>query len=326
MNRIRGNAVDRTKRTVLIAQLSGSIQEADLSVPPNCSGYGRIRHFRKTTSVGWPLNPLPIVPACRSLKIEHVPDEMTAQLFQHAICPWRCWYCFVSDDHLRGDPRTSKMLTCEKLVDLYKAESNRPAIIVLSGGSPGLVPEWRLWMMDALESAGLHRDTYLWSDDDLSSGFMFNALSAEEQGRIERYENYGQVCCFKGYDSASFKFNCKAGEAQYETQFDLMRQMLQLGIDVYGYVTLTSPFHGKIADGVRHFVDKLQRLSEFLPLRTVPLEISTDFKPPVDRGIDEDMRHSIIGQRIAIGVWSEEIERRFSLEMRQKDIVDIPLG
>lgn len=325
MNRNRDKAVDRMNRTVLISQLSDSLQEADLTVPPNCGGYGRIRHFRKETSDGWPSNPLPIVPACRSLKIEQVPDEMRAQLFQNAICPWRCWYCFVPYDHLGGDPRTSKMLTCEELVELYKVEFDRPTIIVLSGGSPGLVPEWRLWMMEALESAGLHRDTYLWSDDDLSSDFMFSTLSAKERARMERYENYGQVCCFKGYDPDSFNFNCRADQSQYHMQFELMRKTLQLDIDVYVYVTLTSPFLEQIKDGVRRFMDELQQLSEFLPLRTVPLEVVTEFEPLIRRGVDKEMRRSITGQRIAIDVWSEQIESRFSPEMRQRNIVDIPL-
>ena len=85
------------------------------------------------------------------------------------------------------------MLTCEDLVDLYRAEQEPSRIIVLSGGSPGLIPEWRLWMMDALESAGLDQATYLWSDDDLSSQFMLEELSAKEIDRLQRYRNYGRV-------------------------------------------------------------------------------------------------------------------------------------
>ena len=181
-------------------------------------------------------------------------------------------------------------------------------------------------MMDALEAAGLHKDTYLWSDDDLSSDFMFNSLSSEERARIERYENYGQVCCFKGYDSDSFHFNCRADPSRYKMQVDLMRKTLQLDIDVYVYVTLTSPFHEQIKDGVRHFMDELQELSEFLPLRTVPLEVIAEFEPLVRRGVDEQMTRSLSGQRIAIDVWTEEIESRFSRDMRQREIVDIPLG
>ena len=180
-------------------------------------------------------------------------------------------------------------------------------------------------MMAALEAAGLHKDTYLWSDDDLSSDFMFKALSVEERAQIERYENYGQVCCFKGYDSHSFQFNSRAGQSRFETQIALMKETLQLDIDVYAYVTLTSPFLEQIEDGVRRFMDELQQLSEFLPLRTIPLEISAEFKPPVLRGIEECMSHSLTGQRIAIDVWNKEIESRFSLDMRQKEIVDIPL-
>ena len=326
MKNLRSTAINRTDRKVSVSRLADSSQKADLTLPPNCGGYGRIRHFRMSTSEGWPSNPLPIVPACRSLGIAEIPDEMDAQVFQNAVCPWRCWYCFVPYDHLRGDPRKSTMLTCEELVDLYRAECHRPNIIVLSGGSPSLVPEWRLWMMDALESAGLEKETYLWSDDELSNKLMFEEFSDRDIDRIQQYKNYGQVCCFKGFDAESCAFNLNAprSTSTYEDQLAVMSQILQLDIDVYVYVTLTTPALESVADGVRYFIDDLQQLSEFLPLRTVPLEIK-EFTPLIDRGITDDQRLSLDGQRSAINVWNVEIERRFSLEMRRTGIADVRL-
>lgn len=216
------------------------------------------------------------------------------------------------------------MLTCEDLVDLYRAEQEPPPIIVLSGGSPGLIPEWRLWMMDALESAGLDQATYLWSDDDLSSQFMLEELSAKEIDRLQRYRNYGQVCCFKGFDPVSFDFNCRAGESHFRCQIELMDRFLDLEIDIYCYVTLTSPEIGSIRDGLCHFMDDLQQLSECLPLRTIPLEIK-EFTPVTKRGISDRQRLSFEGQQHAIDSWNLEIERRFSSEMIRKDITEIPL-
>jgi organic radical activating enzyme len=103
---------------------------------------------------------------------------MEAQVFQNAACAWRCWYCFVPYNLLNADPKRSAWLSAEELVALYKHDEQRPQIIDLSGGSPDLVPEWVPWMMQALSSAGLDRATYLWSDDNLSTRYLFEKLSA----------------------------------------------------------------------------------------------------------------------------------------------------
>src|SRR5438309_2029737 len=87
-------AVDREKKRLLITNFYGTEQEQDFTEPANCRGFGRVRHFRRMTSTGWPTNPLPIDPACRALGLGPV-DVIRAQVFQNAICNWRCWYCFV---------------------------------------------------------------------------------------------------------------------------------------------------------------------------------------------------------------------------------------
>src|SRR4051812_4111238 len=78
---------------VLVSRLVGSDQEEDLTVPANCGGLGRIRHFVRTTPAGWPPNPLPIDPACKALGLPRT-DRIEAQVFQNAACAWRCWYCY----------------------------------------------------------------------------------------------------------------------------------------------------------------------------------------------------------------------------------------
>src|SRR6476620_9616184 len=99
---LRARAIDVGGRKILISRLEGSGQEGDLQVPPNCGGYGRVRHFKLATSSGWPPNPLPIVPACKALGLD-VPPVMAAQVFQNAACAWRCWYCFVPYDLLSAN-------------------------------------------------------------------------------------------------------------------------------------------------------------------------------------------------------------------------------
>jgi hypothetical protein len=90
----RGRAVDLHTKRLLITNFRGTAQEPDLSEPPNCDGFGRVRHFRRATSAGWPANPLPIDPACKALGLPAT-EQLRAQVFQNAVCNWRCWYCFV---------------------------------------------------------------------------------------------------------------------------------------------------------------------------------------------------------------------------------------
>lgn len=320
--RLRERAVDVAGRRLLISRLSGSDQEVDISDPTNCGGYGRVRHFKLRTSAGWPSNPLPIVPACRALDLVP-PPELHAQVFQNAACAWRCWYCFVPYNLLGADPKRSAWFTAEQLIALYHAEPNRPLVIDLSGGSPDLVPEWTPWMMDALVAAGLDDKTYLWGDDNLSTTYLFDILTAQELSRLQSYRNYGRVCCFKGFDARSFAFNTHAAEGDFENQFEIMSRLLELGLDTYGYVTLTAPSADGIKDAMPRFVDKLQMLHPNLPLRVVPLEIR-EFGPVKGR-LDDKRRHSMHVQQEAIAAWNAEIDHRFNASLRSLDIAAVPL-
>jgi len=104
---LRDKSVDTVNRRLLITRLEGSEQESDFTVPANCGGLGRIRHFNRETSAGWPDNPLPIDPACRALQLPPT-DSVRAQVFQNASCNWRCWYCYVPFPLLNGDPTKSE--------------------------------------------------------------------------------------------------------------------------------------------------------------------------------------------------------------------------
>src|SRR5437868_3015532 len=112
--RYRAALIDRPQRRVLLTNYVGTEQEKDLSESPNCSGFGRIRHFRRQTSPGWVPNPIPIDPASRALGLGAV-DELRAQLFQNAGCNWRCWYCFVPFDLLSANRQHSTWLSASQL-------------------------------------------------------------------------------------------------------------------------------------------------------------------------------------------------------------------
>jgi hypothetical protein len=209
------------------------------------------------------------------------------------------------------------------LVALYKAEPDRPKVLDLSGGSPDLVPEWIPWMMEALVDAGIADETYLWSDDNLSTTYLFDELSESQLNTIRHYPMYGRVGCFKGFDEESFVFNTGAAAADFSRQFEIMRKLLDLGIDVYAYVTLTTANADGLSDRMAHFVDQLQALDANLPLRTIPLEIRVF--SPVGPRMDDARRRAIVHQNLAVAAWNQELSRRYTLTLREQPIAEVPL-
>ena len=322
--RYRAKAIRLQTRELLISRLSGSDQEADFTLPPNCNGFGRIRHFRKTpSSSGWVENPLPILPACKALNLT-VTDQVRAQAFQNAVCNWRCWYCYVPFNLLAGDETRSAWLSPDTLIAQFANLADRPSVIDLTGGQPDLVPEWVPWTMTALERHGLQDRVYLWSDDNLSNDYFWRFLSTADIDRVAQWRNYGRVCCFKGFDGPSFAFNTGATSDLFERQFELFRRLHHLGIDLYAYVTLTAPESSSIRDRVRSFVDRLQNIDENLPLRTVPLEISV-FSPVRSR-LNLVRSTSLSIQYDALEAFQLELEARFTTEARRLPITEVKLG
>jgi uncharacterized Fe-S cluster-containing radical SAM superfamily protein len=319
---MRERAIDPDQKRILITNYHGSNQEKDLTEPANCQGYGRIRHFNRDTGTEWPENPLPIVPAARALNLEHR-DSLKAQVFQNAACNWRCWYCYVDFALLSADPNKAGFLTADQLVDLYLQETDRPLIIDLSGGQPDLVPEWVPWMMAALKSRGLEMSTYLWSDDNLSTDYFSKFLIEEDRELISSYPNYGKVCCLKGFDETSFSFNTGASPDLFEKQFELIAEQLNTGIDIYLYVTFTSPSRESIPSRMAAFVDRLQGLHPNLPLRTVPLQIRV--YTPMRSRMESIEHEAMANQQIAVNAWSELLASRFSSDQLNSEITEIHL-
>lgn len=319
---LREKAIDLPGQRLLITRFTGSKQEKDLTDPANCKGLGRVRHFRRSTSSGWPTNPLPIDPASRAIGL--APGAMVrAQVFQNSVCNWRCWYCFVDFELLSGNAAHSQWVTADELVELYLAEDNPPPMIDLTGGQPDLTPEWVPWMMGALERRGLRDSVYLWSDDNLSNDYFWQYLDAPTRARVAEYPMYGRVCCFKGYNRESFAFNTMAAPELFHRQFELMSRLAELGVDLYAYVTLTTPDSTGVRDDMRVFVDRLQEIDPSLPLRTIPLEIRP-FTPVLDR-LDDGKRRAMELQHEAIACWQQELQKRFSDDERNLPIWDVPL-
>ena len=136
--------------------------------------------------------------------------------------------------------------------------------------------------MRELPKRNLDRKVYLWSDDNLSNDYFWRYLSPEDIKTVKTFRNYGKVCCFKGYDAASFAFNTAAEPELFERQLQLFGRYLSLGIDLYAYATFTSPSDRDVASKMSVFVDRLQEITPNLPLRVVPLEIR-EFAPVTRR-------------------------------------------
>jgi uncharacterized Fe-S cluster-containing radical SAM superfamily protein len=316
--RRRGILLDEKK--ILMTKFTGSKQETDFTVPANCAGLGRIHHFKRQALPDWIPNPLPTVPAARALCLGDI-EGIEAQVFQNAICSWRCWYCFVDFELLAGDPRFSEFKTADELVDLYLSEPVRPKLIDLSGGQPDLVPEWSVWFMEALAKRKLEKTIYVWSDDNLSNDYLWRYLAKEQVARLADSPNYGRVGCFKGFDDHSFSFNTKAAPELFAQQFALMRRLVDAGFDIYGYVTFTTDDATHLRTKMADFVDRLQEdVHPLFPLRTVPLKI-LPFSPTISRV--HQWHESVFRSQIdALRVWSEELQRRFSPDQLAKQITE----
>jgi uncharacterized Fe-S cluster-containing radical SAM superfamily protein len=320
--RYRAKALDISARKVLMTRFSGTEQEGDLSVPPNCDGYGRIRHFRRTRNLAWPGNPLPIDPALNFLNLPSR-DAIEAQVFQNAVCNWRCWYCFVPFNLLDANPKHSSMIRVADLVDLWIRQPQAPSMIDLTGGQPEIVPEWVVWTMEELRDRGLEGKVYLWSDDNLSTDFFWTTLSDEQRDTIKNFTGYGRVCCFKGFDDESFSFNTTAAPDEFALQFARIKRLIDLGIDIYGYATFTCPNVTDIRQKMSLFVDRLRSVDELLPLRVVPLQIES-FTPTAAR-LNILRNQSIDNQTVAVHEWTEILERIYPSELRGRAIHEIQL-
>jgi hypothetical protein len=319
---LRAKAVDLTSRRVLVTNFRDTAQEPDLSEPSNCQGFGRIRHFRRHGTSGWPTNPLPIDPATVALGLPAT-DLLRAQVFQNAACNWRCWYCYVPFALLAANPAHSAWLDADSLIDLYLDQPDPPVVIDLTGGQPDLVPEWIPWMMRALTSRGLAGRVYMWSDDNLSNDYFWRFLPDDDIDLVAGYRNYGKVACFKGFDPASFAFNTKAAPELFDQQFDLFTRHVNLGVDCYAYATFTALTPSGINDAIARFVDRLQAIAEYLPLRTIPLKIT--LYGAVQPRLRPMHRLAVENQWRAIEAWNAELDRRFTASERATPVTNVAL-
>jgi uncharacterized Fe-S cluster-containing radical SAM superfamily protein len=302
----------------LITRFTGSMQEGDLSNGSNCQGIGRVHHFRSKSSDRWIANPLPQEVAAWKLRVP-VEEVEDAQVFQNAACNWRCWYCFVDFDLLSALTSKAEYKSADELIELFLQEKNGSRIIDLSGGQPDIIPEWPIRMMETLTRRNLDSRYFLWLDDNLSVYYAWEYLTPKDFALMKTYANFGRVGCFKGFSPESFHENTMARPELLKRQIDIMSRWVELGIDIYGYITLTTSELGGMRASLRKFMDDLQNETyhSFL-LRVVPLEI-LPFTPTIQRMKDLQER-SIKNQYDVLAAWLDELDSRYSQKERELPI------
>jgi uncharacterized Fe-S cluster-containing radical SAM superfamily protein len=250
-------------------------------------------------------------------------DAIDAQVFQNAVCNWRCWYCFVPFSLLDANSKHSLMIGVTELIELWATQEQPLAMIDLTGGQPEIVPEWIVWTMEEIRARGLEGKVYLWSDDNLSTDFFWTALSDGERDVVKGFSGYGRVCCFKGFDSDSFSFNTSVAPEEFSLQFKRIARLIDFGLDVYGYVTFTCRDLTNLRSKMSAFIDRLRAISDLLPLRVVPLHIE-QFTPTSGR-LNVARSKSLENQRAAVLEWNENLERLYPSSLRDRPIYEIPL-
>lgn len=320
----RENIYRESNNNFLLSYIKGSEQEKDLTLPTNCGGFGRIRHFKRQIADDWLYDPLPIDPACVALNLPKT-DVIQAQVFQIATCNVNCWYCFVPDELKNAQLGKSRWFSTDEMIKSFIEEDLPSQIIDLSGGNPELVPEWIVSTMHTLEHFGLSEHVYLWSDDTLTTDYAFRFLTKSELKYFTEYKNYGRAACFKGYDEASFSFNTGLPKHLFNRQLEIFSRYVKLGLDIYGYITLTSSTNEEcfVSQQIELFMDKLQKIHELLPLKIIPLKIA--LFTPVTMRLNSMRRKALDNQVIAINAWKSELKKRYTISQLSTNIAHINL-
>ncbi len=317
---LRDKALSVTNKSIKLASLINTCQAEDIGKPITFDGYSRIHCFSELPQENWISDPLPTIPAARKLGCS-IQEARETQVFQLAACNLRCWYCFVDYDSLSPESPRSKEFSIEELIAKFIAIKERPRVIDLSGGNPGLVPEWILWSIRTLKSFDA-KNVYLWADDNLTVDYYSTVLTRSEIQEISIFPRFGSVGCFKGFDDESFSFNTSLPPGLFATQFNIFKTILSFGWDLYGYVTFTTHSAYSLPGRISKFVDRLQEIDENLPLRVIPLKIKP-YSPTKDR-MREIHEKSLRIQYDVLHCWLQELEHRFRPELLRKEICDIP--
>lgn len=287
----------------------------------NCGDFGRIRYFQYKKFEDWNVDPIPFAPASKKISIDLKIEKLPVQMFEIAKCNLNCWWCYLPKEIQINKEKYTKWLSAGELLNLFEAEKNDCKIIYLSGGNPELVPEYIYEFMKELEKRQMDKEFFLWSDDVLTTDFTEKYLSKEKLNYLINYSNYAKVCCLKGFDSESFAYNSNMRKELFNVQLTKLEKYVRMGLDIYGYIILVTPNVERAEEKIKTLMDKLQKISKYLPLRIIPIKIEI-FSAVVSR-MTEERELSLLNQYKVLKLWNKELKRRFSTKEMNTNIAEL---
>jgi hypothetical protein len=114
----------------------------------------------------------------------------------------------------------------------------------------------------------------------------------------------------KGISPQSFYENTGSSPGNFETQLSTLKGVVDEGFDVYPYlVMLTSDLKAAETD-IPQLVDRLQAIHAYLPLKVFPSKV-VEF-PQTSKRMGTDQQQMLTNQRDVLGIWTNEMTRRYS--------------
>lgn len=309
-NTLRQKAMKKETGQFLITNFLGSDQAKDIS-QINCRGFGRVRSLSQTAAPNW-------INSCVRYRVASARLRLTdeeskyCQVFQNAVCNYRCWFCYVDYELLKGDPSHAAYLTVDQILDLFLAETQKVNIIALSGGQPDLIPEWAPWFIKALIQRGLDEKYFVWVDDNLSTEFAWEYLTKGDWEVMKSYRNIGRLCGIKGYSRETFFENTNVRPEFFDRQIQTLGRLVKESIDVYIELALTTSNPSNLQKEMASFFDLLQqRVHHNIPLRINPTHIR--LYSPTQNRMSANRSAAIKNQYCALEAFLEERSKRFSI-------------
>lgn len=270
----------------------------------NLDDFGRIRTFIRHKFTDWNDDPIPIDIAISKLKLT-CHDFLDVQMIEVGKCNLHCWWCYLPDKIRNVNDQYMKWFTASELLDLILRDNSECRCIYISGGNPELVPELIYDFMRELEKRHLSDKILLWSDDVLTTDYLFN-FNASKLEYMIHYKNYAKVCCLKGFDEDSFSFNTLLPKDDFHHQLKRLRKYIQLGFDIYVYIIFTCNQLNDIDEKIDFLIKRLQLIHYYLPLRVVPIKIE-EFSAVTGR-LNQERMESLHNQFIVLDIWNKKIK------------------
>jgi uncharacterized Fe-S cluster-containing radical SAM superfamily protein len=320
--RLRPKMIDLENKRVLLAVLTGTGQEKDLTKERFFENIFRSKIYTKPEdreSDYFRGEPAGIA----AEKLEISPEECNAAfLGQINGCNLNCWYCYVDRIANSANHKYGKFFSASEYLYQFVAERKkfqssanpdmRLNILRISGGEVFIVPEIIFWMVDAIELFNLQHYLYLWVDCNLATGDNYwKYLSEEQRARISNFKNLGVCVCYKGFDPETFYENTGAAPEFFDEQFRMHRRLVEEGLDVYSYLYPVTSSAKNLRGRLSLFMDRLrEEVSEFAPLRmaTPPIKVYG----PTEKRLNPARKKALENQWKAMKIWKEELQKRYT--------------